>query len=89
MALGPTSNALSELSRKRSYPEQIAELSERYRNTALRCLEADKYLWQQNVTTFQALIVIIYSINHSHSNLDSTEHKISRRSYFEVSHRPE
>jgi hypothetical protein len=66
MALGPSSDALSELSRKRSGPEQIAELSERYRNAALRCLEADNYLWQQNVTTLQALIILIYSINHSH-----------------------
>ncbi|KAF3036209.1 hypothetical protein E8E12_007123 [Didymella heteroderae] len=66
MALGPSSNVLSELSRKGSVFEQIAELSERYRNAALRCLEADNYLWQQNVTTLQALIVLIYGINHSH-----------------------
>ena len=66
MALGPSSDALSELSRKGSVPEQIAELSERYRNAALRCLEADNYLWQQKVTTLQALIILIYSINYSH-----------------------
>jgi len=66
MTLGPSSDALSELSRRRSVPAQIAELSERYRNAALRCLEAGNYPWQQNVTTLQALIILIYSINHGH-----------------------
>ncbi|EOA84517.1 uncharacterized protein SETTUDRAFT_81226, partial [Exserohilum turcica Et28A] len=64
-ALGPSSELFSDLSRKELVADQIAELSTRYRNAAFKCLEADNYLWQQNVTTLQALI-LIYSINHSH-----------------------
>jgi hypothetical protein len=62
-ALGTSSELLPDLSRQKSAVDQIAELSERYRRAALRCLEADNYLWQQNVTTLQ---ILIYSINHSH-----------------------
>lgn len=66
VALGASNELLDDLSRKNSVTDQVAELSERYRSAAFRCLEADNYLWQQNVTTLQALIILIYSINHSH-----------------------
>jgi hypothetical protein len=32
----------------------------------MACLEADHYLWNHNVTTLQALILLTYSIGHSH-----------------------
>lgn len=66
IALGPSSRLLSDLSRKQTVTDKIAELSERYRNAAFKCLEADNFLWQQNMTTLQALIILIYGINHSH-----------------------
>ncbi|EUC39854.1 hypothetical protein COCMIDRAFT_41711 [Bipolaris oryzae ATCC 44560] len=66
MALGPSSGLLTDLSRKGLVADQIAELSERYRSAAFKCLQADNYLWQQNIATLQALIILIYSINHSH-----------------------
>ncbi|KAH7396090.1 hypothetical protein BKA66DRAFT_258254 [Pyrenochaeta sp. MPI-SDFR-AT-0127] len=65
-ALGHSSQLLSDLSRKKTVASKISDLSERYRNAALKCLEADNYLWQHNVTTLQALIILIYGINHSH-----------------------
>ncbi|KAF2647287.1 hypothetical protein K491DRAFT_741445 [Lophiostoma macrostomum CBS 122681] len=65
-ALDSSSQLLRDISWKKTTAERIAELSERYRTAALRCLEADNYLWEQNVTTLQALIVLIYGINHSH-----------------------
>jgi hypothetical protein len=65
-ALDSSSWLLCDLSRKKTGAEKIAELSERYRNAAMKCLEADNYLWQHNVTTLQALIILVYGINHSH-----------------------
>ena len=32
----------------------------------MRCLEADHYLWHHNLTTLQALVILIYGINQSH-----------------------
>ncbi|OAK99966.1 hypothetical protein IQ06DRAFT_250469, partial [Phaeosphaeriaceae sp. SRC1lsM3a] len=65
-ALDHSSRLLPELSRKQKVVDMIAELSERYRNATFRCLEADNYLWQQNLTTLQALVILMYGINHSH-----------------------
>jgi hypothetical protein len=65
-ALDSSSQLLRDLSWKLTTAERISELSEKYRTGALKCLEADNYLWQQNVTTLQALIILIYGINHSH-----------------------
>jgi hypothetical protein len=65
-ALDSSSRLLCDLSRKKTGFEKIAELSERYRNAAMKCLEADNYLWQHNVTTLQALVILAYGINHSH-----------------------
>lgn len=65
-ALEPSEQLLMDLSRKSSVTAQIADLSERFRGAALRCLEADNYMWQHNITTLQALIILIYGINHSH-----------------------
>ncbi|KAK5170675.1 uncharacterized protein LTR77_005265 [Saxophila tyrrhenica] len=66
LALPPDSELLSDLSRKKTPLEMSAELTQRYRDMAVRCLEADHYLWNHSVTTLQALVILIYGINHSH-----------------------
>lgn len=65
-ALNEESHTLHNLSRKSTVSEKIADLSEKYRQACLECLEADSYMWQHNITTLQALIILIYGINHSH-----------------------
>jgi hypothetical protein len=69
---------LNELSRRPTVSAKIRDLSERYRASAMRCLEMDNYLWRHNITTLQALIILIYGINHSHGQswtlLGSTYH---------------
>jgi hypothetical protein len=57
---------LSELTRQATLSDKIRDLSERYRAATLRCLHMDNYMWRHNVTTLQALIILIYGINHSH-----------------------
>ncbi|THZ82599.1 hypothetical protein D6C84_05683 [Aureobasidium pullulans] len=72
------SEFLSDLSRRPTVTAKIRDLSERYRAGAMRCLEMDNYLWRHNITTLQALIILIYGINHSHGQswtlLGSTYH---------------
>lgn len=41
-------------------------LNARYRAAAMKCLEADHYLWRHNMHTLQTLIVLIYGINQTH-----------------------
>lgn len=66
IALDSNSPILNNLSRKSTFPDKIADLSARYRQAALDCLHADHYMWRHNVTTLQALLILIYGINHSH-----------------------
>lgn len=66
LALPHESHLLQTLSRRPLATGKIAELAQRYRDAAMRCLEADHYLWNHNVTTLQTLIIMIYSISHSH-----------------------
>jgi hypothetical protein len=77
-ACDASSEFLSELSRRPTVSAKIRDLSERYRASAMRCLEMDNYLWRHNITTLQALIILIYGINHSHGQswtlLGSTYH---------------
>lgn len=68
LALPCDSYILLDLSRGSGAPARAASLSERYRSLALRCLEADHFLWDHNITTLQALILIIYGISHSHGD---------------------
>jgi hypothetical protein len=49
-----------------SMMNNIASLQSRYRMAAMQCLAADQYLWKHNMQTLQALILLIYGINHSH-----------------------
>ncbi|KAH0287719.1 hypothetical protein KCU62_g5754, partial [Aureobasidium sp. EXF-3399] len=77
-ACDANSGFLGELSRRPTVSAKIRDLSERYRASAMRCLEMDNYLWRHNITTLQALIIVIYGINHSHGQswtlLGSTYH---------------
>lgn len=57
---------LEDLSREPTIAAKVTDLSERYRSAALKCLEADNYLWQHDINSLQALIVLNYGINHSH-----------------------
>ena len=66
LALPSDSYILQDLSRNSRPLAKIADLSERYRSLSMRCLEADHYLWDHNVTTLQTLIVMIYGISHSY-----------------------
>lgn len=65
-ALDEGSDLLRDLGKSPIASKSIATLTSRYRASALRCLEADHYLWRQNLQTLQALILLIYGINHSH-----------------------
>ncbi|EKV05043.1 hypothetical protein PDIG_38710 [Penicillium digitatum PHI26] len=66
LALENDSPVLKTLSRKHTHWDRVTELSERYYTAAMKCLEADRYLWRHNVSTLQALLNLIYGIHHSH-----------------------
>lgn len=66
LALEHDSSLLKALSRKTTPWDQVTELSERYYTAAMKCLEADRYLWRHNISTLQTLLNLIYGIHHSH-----------------------
>jgi hypothetical protein len=66
LALPPDSPLLSDLSRQASPLARSVELTQHYRDMAMRSLEADNYMWDHNVTTLQTLIILIYGLSHSH-----------------------
>ncbi|PYH75706.1 hypothetical protein BO82DRAFT_396671 [Aspergillus uvarum CBS 121591] len=66
LALEDDSHLLKALSRKDTPYGRLNEISERYYSAAMKCLEADRYLWRQNISTLQALLILIYGIQHSH-----------------------
>ncbi|KAJ5964702.1 uncharacterized protein N7479_004578 [Penicillium vulpinum] len=66
LALENDSLLLKNLSRKPTFLDRVTELSERYYTAAMKCLEADRYLWRHNISTLQALLNLIYGIHHSH-----------------------
>ena len=68
LALGHNSRLLETLSRKSTPWDRFTDLSERYYTAAMKCLEADHYLWRHNITTLQALLILIYGIQHSHGH---------------------
>lgn len=57
---------LRDLGKGSTASKNISTLTSRYRAAAFMCLESDHYLWRQNLRTLQALILLIYGINHSH-----------------------
>jgi hypothetical protein len=66
LALPPDSTLLSDLSRQKTPLARSVELTQHYRDMAMRSLEADNFMWDHNVTTLQALIILIYGLSHSH-----------------------
>ena len=65
LALPPDSDLLADLSRQSGPLQRCMELTHRYRDMVMRCLEADNYLWNHNVTTLQTLIILIHGLSHS------------------------
>ncbi|KAM5350909.1 hypothetical protein ACJ41O_003632 [Fusarium nematophilum] len=65
-SLPEDSPLLRELGRRNSALENMSLLSSRYRAAAMKCLEADHYLWRHNLYTLQAMVLLIYGINHTH-----------------------
>jgi hypothetical protein len=65
LALPPDSELLGDLSRQSTPLKRCTELSHRYRDMVMRCLEADNYLWNHNVTILQSLIIFIHGLSHS------------------------
>jgi hypothetical protein len=65
LALGHNSRLLETLSRKTTPWDRVTDLSGRYYTAAMKCLEADHYLWRHNITTLQTLLILIYGIQHS------------------------
>ncbi|RFU79585.1 transcriptional activator mut3p [Trichoderma arundinaceum] len=59
---------LHDLGRTTSVSKNVSILTSRYRAAAMQALEADNYLWRHNLYTLQALVIIIYGINHSHGS---------------------
>ncbi|KAK5048567.1 hypothetical protein LTR84_005658 [Exophiala bonariae] len=59
---------LADLGRESSAAANIRSLAGRYRSAAMRCLSADQFLWQHNLHTMQALVLLIYAINHAHGS---------------------
>jgi Fungal specific transcription factor domain len=57
---------LTNLGFEPSASANIKSLAERYRSAAMKCLSADQFLWQHTLHTVQALILLIYAINHAH-----------------------
>ncbi|KAH7113970.1 hypothetical protein B0J13DRAFT_460615 [Dactylonectria estremocensis] len=57
---------LHELGRCKTTLENMSLLCARYRAAAMKCLEADHYLWRHNLQTLQTLVLLIYGINHTH-----------------------
>ncbi|KAL2015135.1 hypothetical protein VTK56DRAFT_6214 [Thermocarpiscus australiensis] len=57
---------LWDLGRQQTASENMGLLTSRYRTWAMKCLEADHYLWRHNLHTIQALVILIYGINHTH-----------------------
>jgi len=66
LALPPDSALLTDLSRQTSPLARSVELTQHYRDMAMRSLEADNFMWDHNVTTLQALVILIYGLSHSH-----------------------
>lgn len=57
---------LAELGLESSASANIKSLAAKYRASAMRCLSADSFLWQHNLHTVQALILLVYAISHAH-----------------------
>ncbi|CRG92432.1 Transcriptional activator protein acu-15 [Talaromyces islandicus] len=65
-ALDDNDPILHDLGRKKTSGDNVSVLMLRYRNAAMQCLSADRYLFRHNMYTIQALVLLIYGINHTH-----------------------
>lgn len=57
---------LKDLGHQASPAANIKSLATKYRSTAMQCLSTDQFLWRHNLHTVQALVLLIYAINHAH-----------------------
>lgn len=64
-ALPENDPLLSDIGRDPSGAKNIRTLSSRYRQAAMRALAADGFMIRYRLSTLQALILLIYAINHS------------------------
>jgi hypothetical protein len=56
---------LSDLGRQMNAHANIQSLSTRFRETAMRCLASDNFLSTHDMSTLQALVLLVYGMNHS------------------------
>lgn len=66
MALDDQHPLLADLGRENTPAANIRTTAAQYRAAAMKCLVADNYMWQHNLCTVQALVLLIYAINHAH-----------------------
>ncbi|KAL3461634.1 fungal-specific transcription factor domain-containing protein [Aspergillus heterothallicus] len=64
-ALSDSDPLLTHLGRDPSPGTNIRTLSAKYRAAAMRCLVADNFMFRHNLCTVQALVLLIYAINHA------------------------
>lgn len=65
-ALDDDNHLLDDLGHEATAAANIRTLTSRYRAASFHCLAADQFLWQHNLYTLQALVFLIYALNHSH-----------------------
>ncbi|KAH8669406.1 hypothetical protein BGZ61DRAFT_364461 [Ilyonectria robusta] len=66
----PVDPALEEIWESASSPRDLPFLSQQYRNAAMMCLSQDQFLVRHNLSTLEALLVLIHTISHG----DGAEH---------------
>jgi hypothetical protein len=59
---------LNDLGRASSGNNNIKALNSRYRDAAMKCLAADHFLVRHQISSLQALILLIYDINHGYGD---------------------
>ncbi|KAL4805443.1 hypothetical protein BDV18DRAFT_161098 [Aspergillus unguis] len=64
-ALDDADPLLMHLGRDPSPGANIRALSAKYRAAAMRCLVADNFMFRHNLETVQALVLLIYALNHA------------------------
>lgn len=64
-ALDEDNPLLRDLGRESSAAANIKKLAAKYRSAAMQCLAADQFLYQHNLHTVQALVLLVYAMNHA------------------------
>ena len=69
---------LTDLGHDSDFGSKIKRLSTKYQSAAMKALSADRFMWQHNLNTIKALVLLIYSLSHTNgpawSILGSTLH---------------